>query len=252
MYKFSIIILASDNKATKKSIESIANQSMGHRSVQIVVLGSNKKIESTCKDLSKKNGLSILYKDTTGKGDSWKKNYGLKVARGKYVNYMEEGAEWSEGTLESVDNVFHERKRLSAVLCRRMIIDKDEYVPDSFTYKFKNDRRIANVQKRQSYFCVHLGPMFFNKALIKKHTFAEPEFSYDEERYVNWLLTEDRKLKDYYVCYEDVEFLTNIILEKGEYGLAGEESVYYAPSGKTRMADKGNERVLICSPKKVY
>jgi glycosyltransferase involved in cell wall biosynthesis len=185
----TVIIPAKDRiRLVKRAIRSTLNQSFsGSVEVLLVDDGSNPALKPLLGPLSKK--IKII-RHSKSKGPSASRNIGLKLARGKYVAFLDSDDEWNKnfltvslkalnqtnfvGTLSLSSKVYSttipRNQRLKIFLFNLV---KDTLLLISYVF---NQRRLP----RSSSYLTQLSHMLFNKDSIKGLKF-DPNLNYCED-----------------------------------------------------------------------
>jgi glycosyltransferase involved in cell wall biosynthesis len=96
MSQISVIVICKDSASTiDRALDSIAQQTLNPIEVVVVVAPSS---DGTLEALNAREGLVILDQLGTGIGDA--RNYGISVAKGRYIAFLDADDEWLPNTLE--------------------------------------------------------------------------------------------------------------------------------------------------------
>ena len=106
---FSIIIaIYNTEKYLSEAIESIINQNFDLNKVQIILVddGSTDNCKNICDSFKEKYPENIFYLYQENSGQSIARNNGLKIAKGKYVNFLDSDDKLDLNTLQEVYDLF--------------------------------------------------------------------------------------------------------------------------------------------------
>ena len=117
--KFSIIIAVYNvEKYIKETIESVINQTMDfEKNIEIILVddGSTDNSAVICKEYAKKYSDNIKYLYQKNAGASAARNAGIKIARGKYYNFLDSDDLLHEAALEKVYEFFKKHEEVDMV-----------------------------------------------------------------------------------------------------------------------------------------
>lgn len=180
--KISIIMpVYNVEKYIRKSIESILNQTLNEFELIIINDGSTDSTGQICKQYAQKDRRIKLI-EIKNSGQSFARNKGLEVARGKYIGFVD-GDDFLEETMyeDLYNNCIYNNSDIS-IIGMREVNEKgkciNKYIP--------NDINLIEIMKRA---------YPWNK-LIRKNIFIENNFKFVSGRY-----------------YEDVELIPKVFLK---------------------------------------
>lgn len=199
-YKFSIIMsIYNVEEYLREAIDSIINQDIGFKeNVQLILVndGSPDNSEKICLEYKEKypNNVMYLKKENGGLADA--RNYGLKYAEGKYINFFDPDDILDLNVLSEVYKFFEKNyDEIDLVGIRVKFFETMQGFKHPADYKFNKDR-VVDIFK--DYDAIHLqGAVSFIKNRVAKSN----EF--------------DTRLK----VSEDFFYVSKIILDKGKYGI---------------------------------
>lgn len=143
-YLFSIIIpVYNTYKYVSEAIESLINQSVGLKNIQIILVndGSTDGSDEICKDYANRYTNNICYLSQKNKGVSSARNLGLSNARGKWVNFFDSDDIWSSDALEVALKFWNEHHEIDIISLRHWYIDARTGA-HHLDYKYRIDRII--------------------------------------------------------------------------------------------------------------
>lgn len=199
-YKFSFVMPVYNVEAyLPETVESILAQTMDFKeNCEIIFVndGSPDNVETVCLEYQKRFPDNIKYIKQENAGLSAARNRGIKEVEGKYVSFLDSDDTISPDTLEQVYNYFEENyNEIDFASIKQMWFEAYEG-PHPLNYKFTRSR---NVDIYEEYDMPQLSAAssFIKASVLKNHTF-------------------DDKIRRF---AEDVKFLTELVAEKGKYGI---------------------------------
>lgn len=201
-YKISTIIpFYNSADYLEEAIESVINQTIGFENIQLILVndGSIDNCEDIC--LKYKNMYNnIVYLKQENKGVSAARNYGIKYAEGKYINFLDSDDKWSEDAFLNMYNLIEEnRAEIDFVSARVKCFEANEDY-HFLDYKFETTR-VIDIEKESDMIIMHVASSIFKSEVIKKMEFDTRLKIAEDSLFVNMLLI--NKLK-YGVCREAV------------------------------------------------
>ncbi|MEC1961056.1 glycosyltransferase family 2 protein, partial [Bacillus subtilis] len=91
-YYFSVIMpIYNVELYLTEAIESIINQTVGFENIQLILVNDDSpdKSEIICKEYAQKYPNNIVYAKKQNGGVSSARNYGLKYAEGRYIQFLD-------------------------------------------------------------------------------------------------------------------------------------------------------------------
>ncbi len=202
---FSIIIaIFNSEDYLSEAIDSILNQTFPKEKIQIILIndGSTDKCEEICYKYLKKYPNNFVYQYQKNQGQSVARNNGLKIAKGKFINFLDSDDKLELNTLEEV--YYHFIKfgdEIDIISIPRYLFGAHKgYM--GFSEKYKPNR-IINIKKEFDFPQVSISATF-----IRKEAFIE-----------NF----NTKL----IISEDALLLNKIILNKCKFGVIGNVKYLY-------------------------
>jgi len=187
-FLFSVIMaIYNTGRFLDDSIGSLINQTIGFEKIQLILIndGSTDNSQEICLKYKKKYN-NIIYLKIEHSGVSIARNFGLKYAIGKYINFLDADDKWDFNAFRNVLLFLEFFKDVDIVAGRIKFFEAiNSYHP--LDYKFYKTR-VVNLTKE--YNCIHIsGPSsFFRKSLIKSKFFVKGVFSGEDTIFINNIL----------------------------------------------------------------
>jgi len=188
-FLFSVIIsIYNTGRYLKDSFDSIYDQTIGFRNIQIIFVndGSTDETDEICLKYKNKYPKNIVYIKIEHSGVSVGRNIGMKKAEGEFINFLDADDKWDNNAFKLVFLFFRFNKNINIIGCRIVFFEaKNSYHP--LDYKFYKTR-IVNLT--EEYDCIQLSSSssFFRYSLIKNKNFKEGIFNGEDTRFINSLL----------------------------------------------------------------
>ena len=205
---FSIIIAVYNaEKYVKETIDSVINQTLDFKkNTEIILVDDGSKDNSAiiCKEYAKKYPDNIKYIYKQNGGTSSARNAGIKVARGKYFNFLDSDDLLHEAALEKVYNFFKKHKEVNMVALPIECIERQQGLYHRYI-NFGKDSKVINL-----------------KVTPKQYVFSSAASFYKSEIFTEYKFNTNLKLA------EDLYFNTKLYLKNNKYGyISPDEAVYY-------------------------
>lgn len=204
-FTFSIIMaIYNTEQYLSEAIDSIINQTFGLDKIQIILVndGSTDKSKEICDYYIEKYPENIFYLYQHNQGQSVARNNGLKIAKGRYVNFLDSDDKLNLNTLEDVYNLFLEFDDLIDVT----VIPRHNFGivngPTFLNYKFKTTR-IVDIYEEYDFPQHSISAAFIRRSAISEN--FNP----------NVIISEDALL------------INKIILKKCKYGVVSTAKYLY-------------------------
>ena len=168
-----------------ESIDSIFNQTFNPKKIQIILVndGSTDKTEQICLLYKSKYPKNIVYIKQEHFGVSRARNSGIKIAKGKYINFLDADDKWDYRALQYVFLFFKFYRNINIISCRIILFEGIEgYHP--LDYKFYKTR-IVNLNEEYNSIQLSSSSSFFRYSFIKDKTFKEGVFNGEDTRFIN-------------------------------------------------------------------
>ena len=206
--KFSIIIAVYNvEKYIKETIESVINQTMDfEKNIEIILVddGSTDNSAVICKEYAKKYSDNIKYLYQKNAGASAARNAGIKIARGKYYNFLDSDDLLHEAALEKVYEFFKKHEEVDMVTLPIECIERQQGLYQRYI-KFGNISKVIDLEASPQDYVFSSAASFY-----KAEVFADTKFN------TNLKLA------------EDLFFNTTLYLRNHKFGfISPNEAVYY-------------------------
>ena len=225
-FKFSIIIAVYNvDKYLRETINSVINQSIGFRdNVQLILVddGSTDKSGEIISEFYEKYPENVVALTKSNGGQSSARNYGLKYATGKYVNFLDSDDYFSKNTLDVVYTFFEKHFDEVDIVAIPMILFERVNKPHRLNSKFK-ETRIVDLNVEPNTPQLSASSSFIKLNVMKNYSF-------------------DTKLAN----LEDALVINEILLDKKVYGLVNGVEYYY------RQRSDNSSTVDLMQRKKEY
>ncbi|WML24854.1 CDP-glycerol glycerophosphotransferase family protein [Neobacillus sp. OS1-33] len=221
-FLFSVIMaIYNVEEYLEEAIDSVINQTLDFsHHIQIILVndGSLDNSGDICESYALNYPQNIIYIKKDNNGASSARNAGLKLATGKYINFLDPDDTLSPKTLTSVYKFFEEKGNEIDVVSIPMEFFGLETGPHLLNNKFTK-KRIINILDEPKNIQLSAPSSFIKQAATKDHFFNE------SMKYA-----------------EDTEWLTKIILEKKQYGVVPKGQYNYRRRSDTSSATQSGKR----------
>lgn len=201
-YKISVIIpLYNVEEYVDETFESIENQTMNIKDIQIILVndGSKDNLEANCLRFKEKYPINVIYVKKENGGVSSARNEGMKYIKGKYVTFLDADDKWSDNAFEYMYNAFEKHPDVAFISSRVWKFEKDNEW-HTLDYKFGKSR-VVDTTKDYQYLQTLCAPLLFKYEDIKNHKWNEHIRYAEDALYSAGLLATNPK---YYVLRESV------------------------------------------------
>ncbi len=204
-FTFSIVIAVyNTEKYLVEAIESVINQSYDFNKIQIILVddGSTDSSVDICHSYKNKYPDNVYYLRQENAGQSVARNNGLKIAKGRYVNFLDSDDKLSLNALEDVYSLFSNNEdEIDVVVIPRYYfdaIDGQHYLNHKYT-----PTRVVDIEEEYDF------PQVAINASFIKRTALTDQF--------------DPRV----VISEDSLLINKTIIKKGKYGVVSTAKYYY-------------------------
>ena len=204
---FSIVMACYNvEKYIGEAIDSVINQSFDFKSNTEIILVDDGSFDDTAK-ISKKycdlfpDNIKYFYKENGGQASA--RNFGVKHAAGKYVNFLDADDKLIECTLENVFDFFEQHYSEIDLVAVPMFFFERESGNHPLNYKFE-ETRVIDLNSQWDH-----PQLATNSAFFKTEIFKNFEF--------------DTSL----ISSEDAIMVNEILLDKFAYGVVSEGGLCY-------------------------
>lgn len=205
-YKMSVIIpVYNVEEYLSETIDSVINQTLGFKNnIQIILIndGSTDNSEEVCLKYKNKYPNNIIYYSKENEGVSAARNFGMKFAQGKYINFLDSDDKFDLDAYEKAYNMLEENKDIDIVAFRIKYFEASNRY-HWLDYKFDSDR-IIDINEEPENIVLHMSPSIIRFSALR-------QFKFDERLKIS----------------EDTKLLYQIILEKEKYGIIATSEYKY-------------------------
>ena len=206
--KFSIIIAVYNvEKYLEETIESVINQSIGFLQTTEIILvddGSTDNSAVICKEYVKKYPQNIKYIYKTNGGASSARNAGIKIASGKFFNFLDSDDLLHENALEKVYNFFSKHSEIDMVTLPIECIERQQGLYHRYI-KFGNKSKVIDLEESPQDYVFSSAASFYRAEIFETNKF-------------------NTNLK----LAEDLYFNTTLYLRNPKFGfISPADAVYY-------------------------
>ena len=207
-YKFSFIIpIYNVEKYLRETVESLLAQTVGFKqNCEIIFVndGSPDNSETICLEYKNKFPDNVKYIKQANGGLSVARNTGICAAEGKYVNFIDPDDKLSEGAAEEVYGFFEEHyEEIDSVYIKIKMFEA-KTGDHGLNYRF-DDSKVININDDYTQIQTHSASSFIKAEALRRGYRFDPRI---------------RKFA------EDIKFNTQLILDKGAYGVV-KDSIYW-------------------------
>lgn len=195
-FKISVVMaIYNTEEFLEESIDSIINQSIGFENVELILVddGSTDKSSEICLKYKNKFPDNINYIYQKNQGQATARNNGMKVAQGKYLNFLDSDDKLELNALELVYNFFeihYDEVDLVSIPLKFFDRQKGNHV---LNYKY-NSTRLIDLNEHPDYIQLSASASFIKREAIKDYIF-DPQLIVSEDAiFVNKILLEKRKM----------------------------------------------------------
>ena len=124
---FSVImVIHNSGKYLDQSIKSLLNQTINFEVIQIILIndGSVDNSEEICLKYKKLYSNNIIYIKTINKGVSKAKNFGMRFAKGEFINFLDSDGFWDYKAFEYILNFFKNQSNINFVSGRLKFLNQ--------------------------------------------------------------------------------------------------------------------------------
>lgn len=206
-YKFSVIMsLYNVEEYFEEAIDSLINQTIDFQeSIQVILVndGSPDNVESLCGKYQKRYPQNIVYVKQENGGISSARNEGLRHVCGQYVNFLDAEDRWAPNAFEKAAAFLDSHPEMDVVSCRHCYFGKEEGFNHYLDYKFDRER-VVNILEDYTYIQMAVNAVFIRAEALEGKKF-------------------DPRLE----IGEDALFMTQVLLDKEQYGVLPGAVYYY-------------------------
>ena len=175
----------------EEAINSVINQNFDFNNVEIVLIddGSVDNTAEICKKYVNEypNNIRYFYKDNGGQASA--RNFGIKHAKGKYINFLDADDKLRENTLCNVFNFFEDHYSEIDLVAVPMYFFERQTGDHPLNYKFK-DTKVVDLNIQYNFPQLATNSAFFKRIVFDKFQFDTNLISSEDAIMVNKLLLE--------------------------------------------------------------
>lgn len=190
-FLFSVIIPTyNTGKYLNDSINSLLNQTIGFKNIQIIIVndGSIDETKKICSEYKKVYQKNIVYIEIQHSGVGRARNIGLEQANGKFINFLDPDDFWNSNSFEIAYNYFKNYTNLDVVCGRLKFFEaRDDFHP--LDYKFKKSH-IANLINEYDSIQLSCPSCFLRHSAINGKKFNEELIVGEDALFINILFLE--------------------------------------------------------------
>lgn len=204
-FVFSIVVAVYNTEEyLREAIESVINQSFPFKNVQLILVDDGSADESgdICRKYAEKYPDNVVYIYQENQGQSSARNNGLKVAEGRYVNFMDSDDKLEINALYDVYNLFTGNdEEIDVVSIPRYLFGRVNG-PSVLTHKF-DATRIIDINEEYDFPQTAVNAAFIRRDAI--------DVEFDERVIIS----------------EDSLLINKIILKKSKFGIVATSRYMY-------------------------
>ena len=195
-FKFSIIIaIYNTEEFLEEAIESIIQQTIDFKNIELILVddGSIDDSKDICLKYKEKYPKNIKYIYQENQGQATARNNGMKIAKGKYLNFLDSDDKLESNALELVYNFFESHYNEVDVVSIPMKFFDRQSGEHILNYKYENTQLI-DLTQNPSYIQLSASSAFFKRKAIKNNEFDTELIVSEDAVFVNKILLEKSKL----------------------------------------------------------
>ncbi len=158
-----------------ESVESLIAQDFGFEKIQLILVddGSTDESGKICDEYKEQytNNVVVLHKENGGPSSA--RNAGIRLATGKYINFMDPDDKISLNTFSSVDSFFQEHEGETDVACIPIYLFGEKKGAHILNYKFKRGTRVIDLDKEWDCIQLSLATSFIAENAAKEYAFVQ-------------------------------------------------------------------------------
>ena len=188
----------------EEAVDSVINQNFDFNNVEIILVddGSVDSTAEICREYAEKYpNIKYFYKENGGQASA--RNFGIKYASGKYINFLDADDKLMEDTLINVFTFFEENCSEIDLVAVPMYFFERQTGDHPLNYKFE-ETNVINLDIQWNY-----PQLATNSAFIKREVFDKFQFDTD------------------LISSEDAIMVNKLLLEKNAYGVVSEGGLCY-------------------------
>ncbi len=196
-YKFSIIMAVYNvEDYLGEAIDSIIAQDIGFKNVQLILVddGSPDNSGAICDEYAKEYPENIFVIHKQNGGVSSARNAGLKIAEGKYINFIDSDDKFTENTFSEIESFFEENYEEIDMVAVPLEYFEGRRGAHVLNYKFEEGTRVVDLDEEWQLVQMNVASGFFKAEVIKDFVFDETLAYAEDAKFAQRVLLEKRKL----------------------------------------------------------
>lgn len=143
---FSIVVPAYNKiEYIMSCFDSVASQSFSDYELLCVDDGSTDGTSALCDKIAARyEFITVVHQENLGLSAA--RNHGIRLARGKYIVFLDADDKLAEGALENLRNVLLEKEEPDLMVSRRLTIRGTDEIPCEYTFERLEDRNLSRVE----------------------------------------------------------------------------------------------------------
>ncbi|MFM5882145.1 glycosyltransferase [Methanobrevibacter gottschalkii] len=195
IFVFSIVMaMYNTGEYLNEAINSVINQSLDfENNVQLILVddGSEDNSKEIALEYKKQFPNNILVISKKNGGQASARNFGMKYANCKYINFLDSDDYFSENTLYDILNFFKDHDEINVVSIPMIYFGRreQEHILNSKFY----ETRIINLNNEPNNPLLSCSSSFFKKSSLKNQIFDTKMTNLEDALFVNKILLDDKK-----------------------------------------------------------
>lgn len=164
----------------KEILEALENQGVKKRFFEILVVDSNSgdETESVCSQAIKNGMINVRYLNIDRNTASAKRNFGLGVATGKIIVFLDDDCIPDENYIFTVINSVHKIRNSPIILCGGVYFDR-ELVKNSNYYRYRDSCHFSKFNKTDRDH-IEFNEIVTMNMCAMRHLFVNNQMHFDE------------------------------------------------------------------------
>lgn len=175
-FEFSVIMAVYNVEPwLRAAVDSVIDQDFGFEKVQLIMVddGSTDDSGMVCDEYARRYPENMLVIHKKNGGASSARNAGARVAKGRYLNFMDPDDKLDRKVLSSVHAFFSEHEKETAIVAIPFRMFGLSHGPHPTNEKFSKGTRVINLQEEWWHVQMSLASGFFVSEVAKKYCFQE-------------------------------------------------------------------------------
>ena len=220
MVKFSIVIpVYNSGKYLKECLDSVINQTFKDFEVICINDGSTDNSETILNEYAKKDKrIQVHSQENKGVGAS--RNYGIEIARGEYINFMDSDDKLSPNALKSVEKFIKSHDDVDVISIPILFFNERNH---DLNYKFNRTEdpknKVIDLNKNWEYVQASVSSSFIKADAIK-----------------------DLKFNTELVLSEDLIFMNKLLLENKKIGLVKDTEYFFRRANEKSLTNSAKDK----------